>query len=71
MTVEAMRDKISRVYDGPKWKYKVRNMPRRQVIAIYYSMLEKGTFNKPDVKKNLTGPEYIQMTIWDLPKGEN
>lgn len=71
MTVEQMRDKISRVYDGQKWKQRVKYMGKRQVIAIYYKFLESGQFEKPEVKKNMSGPNYVQMDIWELLKGAN
>lgn len=47
MSVEEMRVAIAKVYSGEAWKRKVRNMPDYQVMAIYFSFLETGKFDKP------------------------
>lgn len=47
MSVQQMRAAIYDVYPGRKWKIKVQNMPDDQVIAVYYSFLAKGKFDKP------------------------
>ena len=47
LSVEDMRAAIAEVYKGGRWLYKVENMPDNQVIAVYYSFLEKGMFDKP------------------------
>lgn len=46
MTVDQMRAAIASVYYGTKWKLRVADMLDRQVIAIYYSFLEHGKFDK-------------------------
>ncbi len=46
-SVNRMRHIISEVYDNPTWKERVRLMADNQVIAVYYSFLEKGKFDKP------------------------
>ena len=42
MTVSDMRELISSVYAGQKWKDRVRNMSEDQVIAIYWQFVKKG-----------------------------
>lgn len=44
--INTMRSAILGAYDGYNWERKVRNMHDNQVIAIYYSLLEKGKLNK-------------------------
>lgn len=68
MNVEYMRSQISKVYDGPRWKARVNLMPDNQVIAIYYSFLRTGKFDKKEVKKLMSKPEEIQISIWDILK---
>lgn len=51
MSVDRMREAIAEVYDGPKWKKKVANMPDYQVIAVYYSFVENDRFGKNKPKK--------------------
>ena len=51
MSAQQMRAAIYEVYPGRKWKEKVLNMDDAQVIAVYYSFLEKGKFDK-----NISGP---------------
>ena len=63
---------IAEVYKGGRWLYKVENMHDNQVIAVYYSFLEKGKFDKPkseykDRRRRKRGEE-IQITLDDLFK---
>lgn len=44
MLVNEMRKKLKTVYNNYTWRRKVDLMPDRQVIAIFYSMQEKGIF---------------------------
>ena len=69
--VEVMRDQISQVYgpDALRWKLRCKNMPNRQVVAIYLHMKEKGKFDKrrkgvKQMQKKAEG--YHQMTLWDF-----
>jgi hypothetical protein len=41
-----MRDAITTVYSGPKWKRKVANMDDNQVIAVYHKFLREGKFDE-------------------------
>ena len=68
--IEMMRDEISKVYgpEATKWIIKCKNMPTRQVVAIYLKMKEKGKFDKrrKHVKTIQSGfNQYHQMTLWD------
>lgn len=39
MPIDQMRNTLSTVYQGEKWKHKVATMSDGQVIAIYYKFL--------------------------------
>lgn len=39
MSVEQMRAAILKVYSGDRWAYKVKRMSDKQVIAVYYRLL--------------------------------
>ena len=72
MNIKLIRCYVSSYY-GEQWKRKVASMPDRQVIAIYYSLLnrerkvkEQERQNRGNVQQNCTDePEYKQMTIFD------
>lgn len=58
MSIEQMRDLISDVYPGDKWKEYVINMPDFQVLSVYNSFAQRGIL--------LTGvPEYKKPTGLD------
>lgn len=65
MQVDDMREKIASVYPGAGWKWKVRHMPEKQVMAVYFDFLKRGRFDKPK-KAKAKEPEYVQLTIWDI-----
>lgn len=46
MDVDNMRSMIANVYDSSSWRCKVAAMGDNQVIAVYYSFLEKGKFDR-------------------------
>ena len=46
MPVERMREIIEDQYPGIGWKTRVSRMGDAQVIAIYHTMLERGTLKK-------------------------
>ena len=54
ISVDDARYFVMNQYRNPTWIQKVRNMPDKQVIAIYFSMLETGRFNKPKKKSENT-----------------
>ena len=61
MSIEQMRDKISKVYDSWRWRERVSRMPDAQVFAVYKNMENRGQFDKKKSKE----PKYRQMTIFD------
>ena len=61
MTVEAMRDYISKMYKSDKWQRRVRLMEDRQVIAIYKTMKARG--QEPPKKGK---PQYEQLNFLDM-----
>lgn len=67
MDVTWYRNKVANVpkYRSLKWQDKVRQMPDRQVIALYYKFKEDGLFDKrrKEVKED---SKYYQMTIFDF-----
>lgn len=66
MSVDQMREAITKVYDNPTWAYKVRRMADNQVIAIYRTMQKTGRFDKKRKEGTLRkGKNYRQMTIFD------
>lgn len=67
MTVEQMRNDISKVYDSWKWRNRVEGMPNAQVIAIYKSMQSSGKLYSHNERKKHS-PSYRQMTIFDYGK---
>lgn len=42
MTVEQMRESISKAYNTDSWKNKVKKMNEANVIAVYYRFLREG-----------------------------
>ena len=59
ISVDDMRFLVSQVYRGAKWKYKVKHMTDRQVIALYFSFCEKGKFDKKP--KPAVSPKRIEV----------
>lgn len=52
-------------------------MPDKQIIAIYYKMLESGELKKKRFKNQVLqkvavgkDDDYVQLTIFDILKGE-
>ena len=79
MKIRDMRDAITSVYSGPLWRMKVQEMPDRQVIAIFKSMVSEGrlTENGKVIKRTyyqydrrifpkVSEPMCEQLTIWDF-----
>lgn len=42
MNADEMRAALLKVYDGEKWRRKIKSMGDNQVIAIYYKMVASG-----------------------------
>lgn len=77
MKVEQMRNEIAKVYEGVKWKNKVKEMPDNQVIAVYHSFLKNDVFNLSQkertptnimiMPRNLGRKEaYEQMSLFNM-----
>lgn len=76
MTVDQMRDRISQVYPGPNWEWKVSEMDDRQVVAIYKSMESKDRFYAvkpkhnewmlPQYRDTLMNEHAEQLSMWDI-----
>lgn len=65
MTIEQMRENISKAYPSDKWKFRVKTMPENQVIAIYYSFQQ----HPPKVekkKKPKKGEEQYEQISMDI-----
>ena len=71
VTVQYMRSAISDVYPSRNWREEVNVMPDNRVIAIYYSFLERGVFDKGPPKKlqPKQEPAYKQLSFDDILKG--
>lgn len=61
MTINEMRAIISDAYSGEKWKQRCRNMPSKQVCAIYYSLQSRDRDKKRNSEK-----QQKQLTIFDF-----
>lgn len=66
MTVEQMRNDISKAYDSWRWRDRVSGMQPAQVIAIYKRMESNGQLHSQKKKGSRT--QYRQMTIFDYGK---
>lgn len=73
MTVNQMREAISKVYSGRKWKARVAHMDDGQVLAIYQDFMRKGKFDicrnqKPPIRPKKEKPK--QITHYEAYSGE-
>ena len=71
MNIENMREYISNAYPGRSWKARCNTMSTQQVVAVYYSIMNRKK-PKPKVNrgKSKSDPGY-QFTIYDVLKEEN
>ncbi|MBP5596950.1 MAG: hypothetical protein J6Y02_16320 [Pseudobutyrivibrio sp.] len=58
MDISAMRNYILKMYPGPRWTDKVAHMSDNQVMAVYFSMKNKGQQPIKESKER-------QATIYD------
>lgn len=58
--IEAMRAYVSEMYGG-NWPNKVREMPDRQVIAIYKNMRKRGVRPVKDAKQQKETCKQLNM----------
>lgn len=65
MTIEQMRAYILKAYEGDKWKHRVSKMADSQIIAVYYSILNR---NKMIVQPRSVGRKfaYEQLSLFDI-----
>lgn len=63
MTIHEMRAVISDAYPGKQWKSRCKDMPSRQVCAIYYSLLSR---DRNKQKKRDSERQQKQFTIFDF-----
>lgn len=68
--VEDMRAYISDVYKGERWKHKVARMPDAQVMAIYFSFMDRIRKKKrgeaqPGFALGIPGEVYEQVSFDD------
>jgi len=65
MNTEVMRQEIAKEYPGDNWKKKVKRMPDKQVIAVYYSFKNKERMKKLEREMfDLLTP--LQLTFEDV-----
>ena len=51
--IDVMRRDISKVYDNPTWRTKVKLMPDKQVFAIWNKFCDEGKFRKLTNRKTI------------------
>lgn len=68
MSVEQMREAISRVYPNWKWLNRVKKMEDKQVMAIYYKFLNEGVFDilEDKLREDVDKKEGVYIL---MPKG--
>jgi len=66
MSIDQMRAELTKARPGPLWQHRVLCMPENQVVAVYYSFLRRGEFNKKPVKVK---QEPVQLSIFDFMEG--
>lgn len=62
ISIETMRSAVRGLYDSWIWRERVKKMPDKQIMAIYYKSLENGKFKK----KGTPGRKPTQITLFDL-----
>lgn len=60
MSVDQMREAITKVYPAERWQKKVAKMDDDQVIAIYFKFAQSGKLDKPVVVPRSYGRDYIR-----------
>lgn len=78
MNLHEMRNFISKAYPGQEWKNRVKKMGEAQIIAVYYNLVNReNPLLQKAAKIGLSevamtkDDEYVQLTIFDILKGEN
>lgn len=57
MDIRLMRSRVRSMYKSKKWIRRVSMMPDEQIIAIYYSSIERDKKKEKELRKN----EQIQF----------
>lgn len=70
MSVDQMREAITKVYPAERWQKKVAKMSEEQVMAIYFKFAQSGKLDKPVVVPRSYGRDYIreQMATMTIDK---
>ena len=71
MTVAQMRVAVYEAYQGNGWHKKVDNMSDVQVQAVYFSLLDRGFFDrKPPAKTNQYGEKLAESLAYEPYVGD-
>mgnify|MGYP001205236576 CR=1 FL=1 len=62
-----MRKMVSDKYYSNNWANRVRKMEDKQVVAIYYKMLENGEFDNKRIRRF---NQNQQLTFSDIKRGD-
>lgn len=63
MSVDQMREAITKVYPAVRWQKKVAKMSDDQVMAIYFKFAQCGKMEKPVVVPRSYGRDYIREQL--------
>lgn len=66
MSVDQMREVITKVYPAERWQKKVAKMSEEQVMAIYFKFAQSGKLDKPVVVPRSYGRDYIREQMADM-----
>ena len=66
MSVDQMREVITKVYPAERWQKKVAKMSEEQVMAIYFKFVQSGKLDKPVVVPRSYGRDYIRERLADM-----
>ena len=66
MSVDQMREAITKVYPAERWQKKVAKMDDDQVMAIYFKFAQSGKLDKPVVVPRSYGRDYIREQMADM-----
>lgn len=66
MTVDQMRIRIAKAYDGPNWRNKVSAMTDNQVVAVYYRLARSGVLDGKSKKRSEEKHGAKQLSFEDI-----
>ena len=72
MTTHMMEEYVAQLYPTKEWQSRVRRMPIEQVVAIYYSSIERKRKRAEEERQRRLNDRYFhQMTLEEyFSKGE-